>query len=357
MKGLTGPTAALLGLIVLAGCGIKGPPLPPVIRIADPTRDLTVFQEDQQAILSWSYPSSTTSGESLHDLESVELWRATLLEVEAPQPGESARDRDLNRQLLLSNGDRIAVLDRSGLDAATRGSRLEWVDNLEVWHRENPSNEPQIIWYAVRSVCCRGRESGLSNIARLVPSVPPAPPTELVLEAEAEGIRLSWVAQEEAPVIVERSADTELWRAITDSPLTNGEWLDRGAGQGQGWNYRLRSVRRVESGPRVIGEPGPPVGLFYPDIYPPTAPTDLVCLPEGERVRLRWRSVADAVSYRVSRGAGGSTSRLLAAEIHAVQFEDGAPPPGTSVYSVTAVDLAGNEGEASTCIAARGSSP
>jgi len=348
---------AAVVVIPAVGCGIKGPPLPPVIRIADPTRDLTVFQEDQQAILSWSYPSSTTSGESLHDLESVELWRATLLEVEAPLPGESPRDRKLNRQLLVSNGERIAVLDRTGLDAATRGSKLEWYDNLEVWSRENPSDEPQMIWYAVRSVCCHGRESGLSNIARIVPSVPPAPPTEFILEAEAEGIRLSWVPYEEIPVIVERSSDAELWGAVTGKPLSTGEWLDRSAGQGQGWNYRLRSVRKIEGGPRVVGEPCSPVGLFYPDVYPPAAPTDLVCLPEGERVRLRWRSVATADSYRVSRGAEGSTPKLLAAEIRASQFEDDAPPPGTSIYSVTAVDLAGNESEASTCIAARGSSP
>ncbi len=340
-----------------AGCGIKGPPLPPVIRIADPTRDLTVFQEDRETILSWSYPSSTTAGESLHDLESVEVWRATLLEVEAPQPGESTRDRELNRQLLLSNGERIAVLDRSGLDAATRGSKLEWRDNLDLWRRSFPSEEPQVIWYAVRSVCCHGRESGLSNIARILPSAPPAPPTDLVLEAAADGVRLSWTPQEEAPVIVERSADAELWRAVTDPPLTTGEWLDRNAAQGRGWNYRLRSVRQVGNGPRVIGEPSAPVGLFYPDIYPPAAPTDLVCLPEGERVRLRWRSAEKADSYRVFRGAEASTAKLLAAEIRTVQFEDDAPPPGTSVYSVTAVDLAGNESEAAACIAARGSSP
>jgi hypothetical protein len=286
----------------------------------------------------------------------VELWRATLLEVEAPPPGESARDRDLNRQLLVSNGERIVVLDRAGLDAATRGSKLEWRDNLEVWRRENPSDEPQMIWYGVRSVCCRGRESGLSNIARIVPTVPPAPPTGPVLEAEAEGIRLTWIPHEEIPVIVERSSDAELWSAVTGKPLSTGEWLDRSAGQGQGWNYRLRSVRKIENGPQVVGEPTAPIGLFYPDIYPPATPTDLVCLPEGERVRLRWRSVDSADSYRVFRAAEGAAAKLLAEKIHVIQYEDDAPPPGTSVYSVTAVDLAGNESEASTCVAARGSS-
>jgi len=346
---------AVVALVLNIACGIKRAPLPPVIRVADPTRDLTVLQEARQAVLNWSYPASTTSGESLHDLESVELWRATLMEVEAPPPGEKARDRDLNRQLLVSNGELIAVLDRAGLDAATRGSKLEWYDNLEVWRRDNPSEEKQMIWYAVRSVCCRGRESGLSNIARLVPETPPPPPTELVLEAEADGIRLTWVPNAEFPVIVERSPDGEDWRTVTGKPLTTGEWLDRGRGQDRGWNYRLRSVHRQKDGQRIIGEPGPTVGLFYPDIYPPSAPADLVCLPEGARVRLRWRAVAEADTYRIYRGIVGEEPKVLSSDVRTSQFEDDAPPPGTSRYGVTAIDSAGNESPASTCTAARGS--
>ncbi len=344
-------------LMTTMSCGIKAPPQPPLIRVADPTRDLSVFQRGSQAVLSWSYPSSTTAGDALHDLESVELWRATLAEVEAPPPGEKPSERNLNRQLLLSNGELIADLDRSALDGATRGAKLEWVDNLTKWGEENPAEETQMIWYAVRSVCCSGRESGLSNIARLVPLTPPAPPTELVLEAEAEGIRLTWVPNEEFPALVERSQDAEDWSSVTAKPLTNGEWLDRGAHQDRGWNYRLRSVHRRDDGPRVIGEPGEAVGLFFPDIYPPSAPTDLVCLPEGTRVRLRWRSVADADSYRVYRGPEGAKPGVLAEELKAAQFEDDAPKPGTSQYSVAAVDAAGNESAASTCTAARGSSP
>ena len=348
---------AAAALITTISCGIKGPPLPPVFRVADPTRDLAIFQRAGQAVLDWSYPSSTTAGDPLHDLESVELWRATLLEVDAPPPGEDVRDRNLNRQLLLSNGEKIAVLDRPALDAATRGSKLEWVDNLAVWRRDYPSDEPQMIWYAVRSVCCNGRESGLSNIARMVPETPPRPPTDLELEAEADGIRLTWIPNEEFPVSVERSPDGEDWRTVTGKPLKTGEWLDRSAGQDRGWNYRLRSIHRRDNVPQVIGEPGPAIGLFYPDIYPPSAPTDLVCLPEGPRVRLRWRSVAEADSYRVYRGPDAKEPTVLATDLGSAQFEDNAPPPGTSTYGVTAIDAAGNESEASTCTAARGSAP
>lgn len=346
--------ASVLGLIVLAGCGVKSPPQPPVIRIADTTRDLAVFQDDRTAVLSWSYPSSTTSGESLHDLESIQVWRATLLEVEAPPPGEKASERDLNRALLLAGGELLVDLDQAGLDAATHGSKLEWRDDLQVWRRDNPSDEPQVLWYAVRTVCCHGRESSLSNITRLTPDHPPEPPMDLQVTAEKDGIRLTWVPHEEFPVIIDRSPGDGPWSALSARPLATGEWLDRSAAQGGSWNYRLRSVSQKEGLPRVVGEPGPAAGLHYPDIYPPAVPDDLVCLPEGTRVRLRWRAVDQAESYRVYRATDGAETTLLEDGIGSSQYEDLAPPPGTSVYEVTAIDAAGNESTASSCTAARG---
>jgi len=356
MKRPAGSLAAIITLIALSGCGVKGPPMPPIIRVADPTRDLAVYQDARVAVLSWSYPSSTTSGESLHDLESIQIWRATLLEVEAPPPGEKPADRNLNRQLLLSNGEMIGELDDTGLEAATRGSRLEWRDDLEAWRRDHPSDEPQMLWYAVRSVCCRGRESGLSNIARLVPEIPPAPPTELAVTAEEGGIRLRWTPNEGISVLIERSPDTDHWRALGNRTIDADGWLDRSAAQGGGWNYRLRSVRTPEGRPRIIGPPGPAVGLFYPDIYPPPTPHDLVCLPEGTRVRLRWRAGEEQLRHHIYRSTDGAEATLLVDGLDALQYEDLSPPPGTSVYEIIAVDAAGNESAPATCTAARGAS-
>jgi hypothetical protein len=214
-----------------------------------------------------------------------------------------------------------------------------------------------MVWYAVRTRCCRGRESELSNIARLVPVQPPPPPTGLALAAEADGVRLTWVPHEELPAIIERSSDGETWDALDVPPLATGEWLDRGAAQGAVWNYRLRTVIEREGEPRVVGSPGPALGLFHPDIYPPDAPADLVCLPEGASVRLRWRPADGAVSYRVLRSAGGEPPTPLAEGLTATQFEDLEPPPGTSTYEVEAVDGAGNRSPPASCGAAGGSAP
>ena len=56
-------------LITGAGCGKEGPPLPPEIRVAERTTDLAAFQEGDEAVLRWSYPTMTTAGQTLNQLE------------------------------------------------------------------------------------------------------------------------------------------------------------------------------------------------------------------------------------------------------------------------------------------------
>ncbi len=346
---------AVAATAVSVGCGIKDPPLPPVIRIAETTRDLHVHQEGRSAVLVWSYPSSTTAGDPLTELESIEVWRAAFNLVEAPPAADNARDRDLNHQLLLSGGERIAVLDHGALDAATRGSTLELRDRIGLWTTASTSDEPQILWYSVRTVCCRGRESALSNIARLAPRAPPEPPTDLAVEPTADGLRLTWTPSDDLPTLIERSSDGDRFTSVGPGPVAAREWVDSGAAQGRAWHYRLRSMLQRDGQPRVVGEPGPAIGLLYADDYPPAVPTELVCLPEGTRVRLRWQAVPDAESYRVVRISGGEAPTVLVSELAATELDDTAPPPGTSIYQVCAIDAAGNRGDAATCTAARGS--
>jgi hypothetical protein len=70
---------------------------------------------------------------------------------------------------------------------------------------------------------------------------------------------------------------------------------------------------------------------------------------------LRWRAVDEAKTYRVTRSTEGKAPANLADDVILSQYEDLSPPPGTSVYEVTAIDAAGNESSAASCTAARGS--
>jgi hypothetical protein len=298
----------------------------------------------------------TTAGGPLPDVEEVELWRAHLPTAQEPR-GNTSRDRAMREQILQSRGERLLLLDTQALERATRGSALEIRDDLVSWYEDNQEEMPLVLWYAVRTVCCNGRESAFSNIARFEPQLPPPPPTNFVLEGTEAGISLVWESPPGAVTVVERSADGVAWEALTDPPLEVGEWLDASAEQGRTWRYRLRSIRTTADGGRVVGNPGSEEAVEHPDQYPPNPPQDLVCLPEGEKVRLRWGAVEDAAAYRIHRRQGAGAWRRLVSQHHERELDDNDPPAGNLTYAVKAVDAAGNESEAATCTTVRGGSP
>lgn len=333
---------------VAAGCGIKGDPLPPLIRVADTTRDLTVVQVGTEAVLTWSYPSVTTAGGPLPDVEAVEVWRTTL--PAGLEPGDATgRDREVRYQLLEAQGEILLTLDTAGLDEATRGPMLEVRDDLVRWRGIYGSEQRWIIWYSVRTICCRGRPSSFSDIARLDPQVPPSPPQDLVATPTADGVELGWRSEPGLAAIVERAPSAGRWVRVSPEPVTGGTWSDGTAEQGSSWRYRVRSVRAMPDGGQVIGDPGEEISISYLDVYPPAEPQNLVCLPEAHRVLLRWQSSADASWYRVERRLGAGPWKVIADRHRAVEIEDGNPPPGSITYSVLAIDASGNESDPATC--------
>lgn len=332
-------------------------PLPPEIKVAERTTDLTAFQEGDEAVLEWSYPSMTTDGGALTDLEGIQVWRASLPKGQEPPPPVSSQDRQMRRQLLETQGEVIQTLDPKALAEITRGSSLVFRDDLSSWRATAADAEETIIWYGVRTVCCRRRESVLSNIVRLLPQTPPDPPVDLQLKAGIEGINLEWTATDGAWVLVERSPDGARWTRVTEEPVSETGWRDTDAAQGQSWSYRLRAVSRVDGGGRVVGEPSQPARIDHPDTYPPTAPQGVVCLPEGQQVRVRWQPAVGAAVYELTRQHAKTRPEVLAGDHSSVEFTDPKPPLGEITYFVVAKDEAGNRSEAASCTVVMGAAP
>src|SRR4051812_28242450 len=66
---------ALLGAAALvAGCGKKGPPEPPLRFVPAPAKDLTVSQQGSRLLLGFSYPKLTPGGQALGGVAEVEVW-------------------------------------------------------------------------------------------------------------------------------------------------------------------------------------------------------------------------------------------------------------------------------------------
>jgi hypothetical protein len=331
LKILAGISFALV--VVLFGCGKEGAPLPPEIRVAERTTDLTAFQEGDEAVLRWSYPAMTTAGQSLTDIEEIHVWRAILPHGQEPPPPISAQDRLMRRQLLESQGEMMLAL------------------------RTVSDPDAYVLWYGVRTVCCRHRESELSNVVRLEPQAPPDPPADFSLAAGSDGIDVRWTPAADTKTLVERSADGAVWAAVTDEPVEGGSWPDERAPQGQAWSYRLRSVIALSGGGLVIGRPSQPARVDHPDTYPPNAPSGVVCLPEGAQVRVRWQAVAGAVAYAVSRLHGEGPAEALSDDNRSIEFTDRQPPLGELVYFVIARDAAGNRSDSASCVVVMGAVP
>jgi predicted small lipoprotein YifL len=345
-------------LLTLAACGKEGPPLPPEIRIAERTSDLTAYQEGDEAVLRWSYPSLTTAGQTLADVEAIEVWRATLPRGQEPPPPVTPQDRALQRQLLEAQGEIVQSLEPAEIAAATRGSFLVYRDDLERWRQTSPADpEAAVVWYGVRTICCRKRSSDLSNVVRLLPAKPPDPPVGVLLTAGAQGIEVRWDAVPGIFVMVERSADGTVWTAVTEKAVTGGEWRDEEADQGRAWSYRLRSVASLEGSGQIVGIPSEPVRIEHPDTYPPPTPGEVVCLPEGATVRVRWRLVPGAATYEVARKQGGGAAEALASDLTSVEFTDLEPPLGTITYFVVARDEVGNRSQSAECSVVMGAVP
>jgi hypothetical protein len=355
--------AGELGLGVLAltlifsSCGKEGPPLPPVVRVAERTSDLTAFQEGDEAVLRWSYPAMTTAGQNLTDIEEIQVWRAALPLGQEPPPPVSPQDRELRRRLLEGQGEMVRALGPEEIAQATRGSSIVVRDDLERWRDTVDDPNSLVLWYGVRTVCCRHRESELSNVVRLEPQAPPDPPTDLNLKAGSAGIDVTWTPQAGTKTLVERSADGTTWATVTADAVEGSSWRDESAAQGQAWSYRLRSVVALPKGEKVVGRPSAPARVDHPDTYPPAAPSGIVCLPEGEKVRVRWQAVTGAVVYGVTRRHGDEPLEVLTDEHRSIEFTDNAPPLGELVYFVTARDAAGNRSEPASCVVVMGAVP
>jgi hypothetical protein len=357
-RGLQTPPFVLVVIVAsLFGCGKEGVPLPPEIRVAERTTDLTAFQEGNEAILRWSYPTTTTSGQNLTDLEEIQIWRAALPLGQEPPPPISPQDRQMQRQLLEAQGEMLRALGPDEIANATRGSAILVHDDLELWRQTVEDPKLFVLWYGVRTVCCRHRSSELSNVARLEPQAPPDPPVDLALQAGAEGIDVRWTPAADTKTLIERSADGAVWTAVTNEPVEGDSWRDEKAPQGQAWSYRLRSVIELPGGGLVVGQPSEPARVDHPDTYPPNAPSDVVCLPEGAQVRVRWQAVAGAVAYSVFREQGDEPIEVLTDDHRSVEFTDAAPPLGRLVYFVSARDAAGNRSDRASCLVVMGAVP
>jgi predicted small lipoprotein YifL len=217
-----------LVMVLLAGCGRKGPLVAPDASIPAPVDSLRVTQKENRFFLSWAPPALDIAGKPLRDLAGFRLLRREVLPPsqdceECADAYRIVRNVDLEYLKDTRRFDNLFVLADSGLDAG------------------------KTYQYRVTAFRKDGTESARSNPARrtLLPA-PGAP--QLAVRSTPTGILLQW----EPPTGTAAPAGYNLYRRksgdiaslvlLNSAPVRETQFEDRGAERGVSYVYGVRGV-------------------------------------------------------------------------------------------------------------------
>ncbi len=172
--------AALLlpAILLVANCGKRRPPLPPIERVQQRTELLSGVQQGNQVILSWPAPRRNAPDESVQSIRRIDVYR--LAEKPRAPLGLTEEEFDARSTLIGS-----VTYDEIKNAADT----LSYIDTLEL------AGEPARLRYAVRYVNASGQRAAFSNFLLIEPAARIAqPPTVIATgkEVSEDAITITW---------------------------------------------------------------------------------------------------------------------------------------------------------------------
>lgn len=396
---------AFVGLPPLAGCGKKGDPEPPILRVPAPTRDLAVVQRGDRLLVDLGYPTTTAAGTQLGGVD-----RVTLSALDVPIPSATQPAVEIDERQFAAGAEPILVLEGDDLEAAVRGDRIAF--DLPVPPADDPGT-PSALALGITTRGPDGQVSAPSNRISFPRVEPPAPPTDVEATGQAGGVRVRWshplievvrerlradAATGETADEAGKPGETEPAPEDEADEAEEGEEDEAGASDGEGIPFAGFNVYRRRATERTYGPPirtiGPradnlvddtarlgeryiyavtsvatrrpvtvesgfaeEVEVHYLDRFAPPRPTGLVALTEGAQVRLVWQAseAADLAGYRVyRRGPDTQEFRPVTDQpVTTAGYTDrGLSTGATYTYQVTAVDAEGNESPPSAPVTA-----
>jgi hypothetical protein len=351
---------ALLSVSIATGCGAPAAPQPPTLNLPQPVRDLTAKRAGNVVHLTFTVPQKTTDKLPVRGAMTVHLCRNA-----ESGPCQAAGTLAIPAQ------EKAASMD----------------DNLPPELSQGP---PRLLAYRVSILNRAGKSEGDSAPAYTAAGVTPLPVTGFVATPRRNGIVLSWQATDQpasttgwirfdrirtsAPppqpepiannssrnLLTGRNTPGEPAEQILRLPESTAQHqasaIDATAHTGNSYRYIAQRVEQVTIAGRSIeiaGLPSAPAATAYPDVFPPPVPTGLVSAADtaAKAIDLDWTpdvdpGLAGYVVYRRTAGTPEQPQRISPAgkPVTSSNWTDTTAVPGQRyAYSVSAIDVSGNE--------------
>ncbi len=335
----------------LAGCGKKGPNMPPLRVLPSPPQGLSVRQIGGEVVLTARLPMQETDGRPVGPRAQVRILR--MRATDTFRPG-AVSSRYLMHQF--ENGAQaLAAFSVEALEKAAPGGRLRFRDATALG---GPAGVRPRFLYSVQILDSEKRRSPLPPPA-LIEVVPPPPaPHDLKVETAEGEVRLAWqpgasaaspAASGGAPpppmfnVYRKGKTDTEdPDDPLNQKPLKETAYVDREFTYGESYRYVVRALAGAQKPPHESAD-SPEVEVRPTDIYPPKAPTGLAASAEGSVIKVYWfpNGEPDLGGYRIYRRDRPDGEFRLLAQVGPAEtsFADTDVRPGVRYhYVVTAFD-------------------
>jgi hypothetical protein len=353
--------ATAVGAVLSAvGCANPGPPRPPSLRLPQPVRDLAAERVGDHVELRFTTPERTT--------DKLPIRSKTIT---------ASLCRGVEHQACADPGARlnIPIGDNGGAHGKTT-----WQDPLPT---DLATGQPRLLAYRIELFNAAGKSAGKSDAAYTVAGAAPQRVDGFAVQGSRLGAVLHWASSSSADesVAIERE-DLRPAKETARGKKDGVVWLAANASAGATSTldttalpdvpYRYTAIRRrvVRFGGRTIelsseGTIAPEFTLR--EVYPPPVPTDLTVAGFTDEktqrllVDLVWQPVDEAglvtklAGYNLYRETvGGSASarvRLNTVPVPQPSFRDDGAQAGMRYrYSVSAVDVKGNESLASAAV-------
>lgn len=346
---------AVMATAFLAGCASSAPPLPPSLELPIPVNDLRAVRKGDKVYLSWTVPTQTSDHQSIRRPGSTLICRGA-------EPGLSQCGTPVGVVPAPAATEKASSKKNA---TPPKKTTTVYTDTLPALPGVRPTDK---ITYAVDVLNQNKRSAGLSNQVR-VPLLPAVPrPSDFRAEVTANGVRMNWTCP---PALPQQSGDTQyrlrIYRRLEGSQTdieaaepnlmdcSGPPVLDPTFEWEKTYEYRAAVVTIVSEGGKpaieIEGEDTPSVKVFAHDVFPPAVPSGLQAVFSGAGqppfIDLVWSpdTDADLAGYNVYRHEpGGQAVKLNSEPVKTPAYRDRGVQPGKSYfYSVSAVDVRGNE--------------